>query len=66
MAQRLRALNALTEGPGSIPSTHMAAHPLTAGTGILMPSSGLKHIWDHTRCTYKHVGNIPKHIKQNK
>ncbi|CAO2608825.1 hypothetical protein LEMLEM_LOCUS13963 [Lemmus lemmus] len=26
MAQRLRALTALPEDPGSIPSTHMAAH----------------------------------------
>ena len=26
MAQQLRALTALPEDPGSIPSTHMAAH----------------------------------------
>jgi hypothetical protein len=26
MTQRLRALTALTEDPGSIPSTHMAAN----------------------------------------
>jgi hypothetical protein len=38
----LRTLTALAEGPGSIPSTHIAAHnPVIPIPGDLMPSSDL-------------------------
>ena len=36
MAQQLRALTALPENPGSIPSTHMAAHNCSRGLDILI------------------------------
>lgn len=50
MAQQLRVLAALTEDPGSLPSTHMAAYfncpsPVSED---LTPSSGLH---GHQACT---------------
>ena len=41
MAQWLRALAALAEDPGLVPSTQMVAHKLTVTPVDLVPSSGL-------------------------
>jgi hypothetical protein len=58
MAQWLRALIALTEDPGSIPSTHMMVHNHAPVPGDLMPSSDFNRHQAHIRYTDIHVGKI--------
>lgn len=53
MAQQLRALAALPEDPGSVPSTHMAAHNC-----LKLQFQG---IWHHY--TDIHPGERPTNIK---
>lgn len=57
IAQRLRALNALPEDLGSIPSTHMVP-------GDLIPSSGFCGHQSHMQHTDMHAGKIPQKYKQ--
>ena len=69
MCQQLKALAALEEDPGLIPSTHMAANKLrmlnSSSWGIQCPLLASSSIAWHG-FTYTHAGNTLIHIKENK
>lgn len=63
-AQWLRGLGFLVEGPGLVPSTHLAAHNCPPVPGILTVSSGFWGLY--TNMVHIHVGKILIHIKKKK
>ena len=60
MAQQERALTALPEDLGSIPSTHMVSHNCLLILGYLRPSSVLRRYVAHTQMC------MQKQTEQNK